>query len=139
MRSLLVKSLTSYPLFTLVGILLTVQLLSCTFRPKKGSALLTLGFRRRLSLTALTALLFSLPLAANAQAPDQLPSEIWLMWPASGTISADVAWHFDNEGVLAVDIANNEGTPIAAAHSGTVTYAGTTSTMFFCTFVEPHR
>jgi hypothetical protein len=68
MRSLLVKSksLTSHPLLTLVGILLTVQLLSYTFRPMKGSAMLPLGLRRRFSLTTLTTLLlFFSPLGSG--------------------------------------------------------------------------
>jgi murein DD-endopeptidase MepM/ murein hydrolase activator NlpD len=99
--------------------------------------MLTLGCRRQFSLTALTAflLLFSPLLAENALAQ----AEAWLKWPVSGNISANVAWHLAVENVRAVDIRNKEGTPIAAAHSGTVTYAGTTSQWFSCTFVKPHR
>ena len=73
-----------------------------------------------------------LGLLASPAAAAAAEVESNLRWPVEGKVSATVSWHIANEGTHAVDIANNQGTPVAAAHGGTVVYAGTTSDQFSC-------
>jgi murein DD-endopeptidase MepM/ murein hydrolase activator NlpD len=84
----------------------------------------------RMLVSALIALAV-LPLFASRVAAAEVESD--LRWPVSGNISADVSYHVLNEnGTRAVDIANTEGTPLAAAHGGIVVHAGQTPQQYSC-------
>ena len=60
------------------------------------------------------------PAAPDTAAPSAAPSKITLVWPTSGQVIRS----FDGRNSKGIDIANAVGTPIIAAASGTVVYAG---------------